>query len=313
MRTITLSLVILLTATAFAGCADDTDPAPSTGTPAGTTPAATTPPTGTNAPSEATFVAKQSAPPGPNATITYSFEGPDTVRDGWVTIHVQNQGMELHQVALWSLGNVSYEDFVQGLSAPANGSAAPPAGGPQRAGGVGAVGPGANATAVVKLMPGAYAVVCFIPGPDGAPHVAHGMVKELTVVQGTGAGAAEPVADATLTLRDYKFNLSSNLTAGRHVIKVVNEGPHHHEAPLILLAGNATAQDFLAYFAPGANPQGPPPVLAAHGAAPLSDDGVQYIVLDMPAGHYAFICFEQDSAQSPPHFVLGMVHEFDVA
>ena len=323
MRTPTLLLALLLTSVAFAGCADDAadDPTPGTSTPTGATPTTSTPtggtPTtnGTNAPSEAVFTAKQSAPPAPNATITYGFDGPDVVRDGWVTITVRNVGMELHQVTLLNLGNLSYDAFVAGLAAPANGTngTGAPAAAPLRAGGVGAVGPGANATAIVHLAPGTYAAVCFIPGPDGTPHAMHGMVRKLTVVKGQGAGAPEPVADATLTLRDYKFNLSQNLTAGRHVIKVVNEGPHHHEAPLVFLAPNATAKDFLDYFAPGATPQGPPPVRGASGASPIEHGKVEYIVVDLAAGHYAFICFEQDTPQSPPHFALGMVHEFDVA
>jgi hypothetical protein len=307
LRAITFSLVVLLAATALAGCAD---PAPATDTPTPAT--ATTPAAGSDAPSVATFVAKQSAPPGPDAAnITYSFEGPQAVRDGWVTIHLMNQAFELHQVAVWKLGGTPYAAFEQGLLHPAANASAPAAGGPQRAGGVGAALPGGNATATILLAPGEYAIVCFVPGPTGEPHTMHGMVRNLTVVKGTGAGAAEPTPDATLTLRDYKFNLSANLTAGRHIIKVVNAGPHPHEAPLVMLAGNATAQDFLAAFAPGAH--GPPPVSAAHGAAPLVNGAVQYVTVDLPAGHYAFICFEQDSAESPPHFVLGMVHEFDVA
>ena len=328
MRTVTLSVLLILTATAFAGCADTSDPAPgtgttpATGTPAGTTPAGTTPVTGTPsngttpgngtaAPSEITYVAKQSAPPGPNATnITYSFEGPATARDGWVTVHLENKGFELHQVALWNLGNLSYEAFVQSLASPPNATNGTM--GPQRVGGVGAAGPGANVTAIVHLTPGTYAAICFIPGPSGMPHAVHGMIKKLTVVKGPGAGAAEPVANATLTLDDYKFNLSKNLTAGRHVVKVVNEGVSNHEAPLVKLAGNATAQDFLDYFAPGHVPMGPPPVEGGWGAAPIAPGGVQYIVVELRAGHYAFLCFEQDHAQSPPHFALGMVHEFDV-
>ena len=41
--------------------------------------------------------------------------------------------------------------------------------------------PGKSTTATVKLDPGLYAVTCFIPGADGKPHAAHGMIDELQV------------------------------------------------------------------------------------------------------------------------------------
>ena len=34
---------------------------------------------------------------------------------------------------------------------------------------------------VGRLQPGSYAVVCFVPGPDGVPHVAMGMAAGFTV------------------------------------------------------------------------------------------------------------------------------------
>ena len=42
--------------------------------------------------------------------------------------------------------------------------------------------PGKSTTVTVKLGPGLYAVMCFIPGADGKPHAAHGMIGEVQVV-----------------------------------------------------------------------------------------------------------------------------------
>jgi hypothetical protein len=50
------------------------------------------------------------------------------------------------------------------------------------AGGVAPMEPGRHAYMHVNLKPGNYALICFIPdGKDGKPHLAHGMLKQITV------------------------------------------------------------------------------------------------------------------------------------
>jgi hypothetical protein len=34
---------------------------------------------------------------------------------------------------------------------------------------------------LVNLPAGKYTLLCFIPGPDGAPHAAHGMISPFEV------------------------------------------------------------------------------------------------------------------------------------
>ena len=51
-------------------------------------------------------------------------------------------------------------------------------------GSMGAIGPGNEAWIDFDASPldaGDYAMVCFIPGDDGIPHAAHGMVAPVTV------------------------------------------------------------------------------------------------------------------------------------
>jgi hypothetical protein len=36
---------------------------------------------------------------------------------------------------------------------------------------------GDTSSSTVALEPGNYALLCFVPGPDGIPHVAKGMVR----------------------------------------------------------------------------------------------------------------------------------------
>ncbi|HEX2021298.1 MAG TPA: hypothetical protein VHH36_01185 [Candidatus Thermoplasmatota archaeon] len=323
MKTLATLLAAALVATALAGCANNTTTTTPTGNTTGTpttggTPTPTTPGANGSLVREVTFVAMQSAAPGPNATnITYSFTGPDAASAGWLTIHLQNKAPEPHQAVLYKVPQgLTFAQFQASLmEQPHEGEEENETHdddhGPEPAGGVGFATPGGNATAVVRVEPGKYAVVCFIPGPSGMPHAMAGMMRELNV---TAAPANQPpTANVTLTMKDFEFNLSKNLTAGRHVVEVHNLGPSHHEAPLIHLAPNATAMDFIAYFDPSNTPTGPPPVVGGAGVGSIPTGAKQYMVLDLVPGRYAFVCFESSGEDAPPHFALGMVHEFDVA
>ena len=50
-------------------------------------------------------------------------------------------------------------------------------------GGVFPVWPGeTKELALLNLQPGVYTLLCFFPGPDGAPHAANGMVAQFEIV-----------------------------------------------------------------------------------------------------------------------------------
>jgi hypothetical protein len=244
----------------------------------------------------------------------YQLHGPATASAGWVRVTLDNGGHEPHQVELVRLDNITFEEFVA-EQAP-GGSAHPmdlhnpdamlitPSGGPQ-------TGPGSSTTVTVELAPGEYAAICFVPGMMGIAHGSLGMVAPLTVAAGNDTGVVEPTADLTLSLKDYAFNWSENVTAGNHTIAVTNAGPHHHEAVLVKLVPGKTLDDFLAAFEPNAT--APPPMLALTGASGIAAGMTEYLDAELTTGHWGLLCFETDSDQSPPHFVIGMKYEFDVA
>jgi hypothetical protein len=68
-------------------------------------------------------------------------------------------------------------------------------------GGPGLTDPHATAEVTLDLKPGTYVLACFVPGPDGVPHLAKGMLEQLQVVPGPG-GSTEPRVAASLTARD---------------------------------------------------------------------------------------------------------------
>lgn len=277
---------------------------PATSTPGGT-PATPTPGNQSGAPTSLTYVAKQSGPPGNNTT--YKLNGPSSAAAGWVKITLRNEGLEPHQAVVLALGNMTYAQFQAALMAPpSNNSTAPEL---KPMGGVGASTPGGNVTAWVNLSVGQYAVVCFIPDPSGVPHAAHGMTAPLTVVASSAPAATPPVADVNVTLTDYNFTVSPNLTAGRHVLAIHNAGSHDHEAPIFKMKGNATLQDVLNAFFGGVEP----PLADAGGGGPIEPGATEYVEWTFTPGTYGFACFEQDTPNAPFHAQLGMVLEVHVA
>jgi hypothetical protein len=139
--------------------------------------------------------------------------------------------------------------------------------------------------------------------------MAKGMVHPLTVVAATGAPAAAPTPDVTVTLADYNFTIKGALTAGKHTIKVVNDGPQQHEVEIIRLAPGKTVKDVADWMA---SMQGPPPANAIGGVAGLDKSMGGFATVDLTPGNYALLCLIPDAKDGKPHVAHGMVKEFTV-
>lgn len=244
------------------------------------------------------------APAAPNlvhVTATeYAFQAPDTLPSGVTTFHLMNNGKEAHHLVLL---RIPIEDFKKAdLSAP------PP---PDLVvmGGPNAAPPSGTAEATLDLAPGSYTMVCFIPAADGKMHVMKGMARGLTVTQGTST-AAMPAADITVTLKDYAFDMSAPMTAGRHVIRIENAGPQTHEMVFVKLEAGKTVQQMAAWLE---KPQGPPPGSLLSGAAPMTMGMSNVVTVDLVPGDYGMICFVMDTKDGKPHIAHGMIHQFTVS
>jgi len=242
-------------------------------------------------------------------TITakeYAFDAPSQVPAGVTTIHLVNQGQQLHHVQILK--------FEQGKTL-ADFQAAMKAGGPFPAWAVMVGGPnapaphGGESNATLNLAPGQYAFACFVDIPDHMPHIMKGMVQPFTVTPATGAPAAEPTADVSVTLSDYNFALSKPLTAGSHTIRVENTADQPHEIELVQLDSGKTADDVLKWIA---DPKGPPPGRPLGGIAGLSKGTHGYFTADLVKGNYALLCFLPDMKDGKPHFMHGMKQEFTI-
>jgi len=247
----------------------------------------------------------------------YAFLAPDTILAGRTELRLANQGPELHHAQIIRLEDgKTPADLVRAMQA-----GGPPPAWIKEVGGPNAPAPGQTSTTIVDLEPGTYMFLCFIPSPDGKPHVMKGMMKAFTVVP---APAATPVTPAssdaagistrpepsvTMTLRDYGFDLSSPLTSGRHVIRVRNEAAQAHEVLFARLAPGKTAQDLVAWTE---KPEGPPPALPLGGTVGMGRGIANDVVLDLEPGEYALLCFLPDAKDGKPHVAHGMLQQVSV-
>ncbi len=255
------------------------------------------------------------AAPRPARALTvvardFAFEAPDTVTAGFTEIRLESRGSELHHLMMFRLdAGKTLGDLLGAFKA----------GGPLPAwahavGGPNAPAPGADAVTAVNLTPGAYALVCVIPSPDGTPHVMKGMTRALTVVPPRGAaarvsGASVPAPDVTMTLSDYAFTVSRPLTAGSHVVRVVNQAAQPHEVFFARLAPGKTVRDAAAWVE---KMDGPPPMQPMGGATDVEHGRWNDVRLTLTPGEYALYCFVPDAKDGKPHVAHGMMKQFTV-
>jgi uncharacterized cupredoxin-like copper-binding protein len=108
----------------------------------------------------------------------YTFEPSPALTAGRHTIRVENAGPQAHELVLLKLApGKKTEDFAKWAETGMKGP--PPA---QPLGGVTFLDKGAQGSFSADLTPGDYGFICFVPdSKDGKPHLAHGMMKTVTV------------------------------------------------------------------------------------------------------------------------------------
>jgi len=247
----------------------------------------------------------------------FSFTAPATVPAGYVDVSIENQGKEDHQVQFVKLGSTSLDAFKAAAIKTNIGAVQKStvfAGGPNVAN------PGTTTTATVKLDPGKYAVVCFIPAnSDGKPHVAHGMITVVNVVKTDASDETPPTPGSTITLRDFSFGVPTGFT-GQGVVDISNQGTEVHEMGIVKLKPGKTLKDAKSYLLtpPGTPPPaGPPPFVGIPGiggVTGLSPQQHAWLDMKLTPGNYVLICFYPDPKKGDiPHALEGMVKEFTIS
>ncbi|CAN5698973.1 hypothetical protein BH10CHL1_BH10CHL1_49000 [soil metagenome] len=237
----------------------------------------------------------------------FHFEAPAKVQAGMVSITFENKGQEAHHMQLVQLKEGVTIDQL--LAVLPKGDAAMLALLKDIDGGVGPIEPGGSGRVTVKLAPGNYVLLCFMPSHDGVPHLAKGMVAPLTVVGEMPKQQAEPVADGTVKLVNFSFVLPERIKAGAQTWMLSNEGTQPHEFALIKLAEGKTIDDLMAF---NQNPHGAPPFQNVGGFQGIEPGKRGWLHLDLTPGVYVAICHIPDPASGKAHSELGMMMPFTV-
>lgn len=251
------------------------------------------------------------APPGANLVTVvareYAFKMPASIPAGLTTFLLKDEGKENHHLMVVKLDKGRTMADVMAVFAKPGG---PPPTWMQPVGGPNTPGPGGASNLTLILAPGRYVAFCVIPAPDGTLHVMHGMITPFTVTPDKAAPAALPAADMTITMRDYAFVLSRPITAGRHVIEVINAGAQPHELTITRYPPGQGNRDLEAW---AYHPQGrPAPGYGMGGITDIAPGEHVVIEVDFKPGRYGFICFTPDMKDGKPHFMHGMQKEFVV-
>jgi hypothetical protein len=241
--------------------------------------------------------------------VEYGFRTNGSVPAGMTMVQMTNLGQEDHQTQFLRLNDgVTLPQLQAALQKD------------QReieqlttlVGGPGTVAAGGTSAAMLNLAEGQYLLACFIPGRDGIPHAAKGMVLPLTVTAATAPAIPAPATQGTVTMKEFSYALSTGtLPAGKSMLTIVNEGTQPHEFGLLRLAPGKVAADVTQYFA--SPPAGPPPFTSAGGLTGLSPGQRGIAALDLMPGEYAAVCFLPDAASGKEHLQLGMIAGFNVA
>jgi hypothetical protein len=237
----------------------------------------------------------------------YGFSGPDRLPAGLTNIRIVNQGRDLHHIQfLKLLGGKTAADFRAAIAA--DGSRLP--NWVEYAGGPNAHVPGSQAAATVNLTEGDYVLICWIPDKNGVPHAVLGMQKALSVRGAKPTKVSAPQPALSVKQVDYQFILSKPIRPGVHTIEVRNDGTQAHELVVVRLLADASVQDAIASFEPGAS--GPPKGVLVGGITGIEKGDRVTFTGEFEPGRYGLICFIPDRATGRPHFLHGMASEFTV-
>jgi hypothetical protein len=227
---------------------------------------------------------------------TYKLSG--SPKAGWTQINFQNDGTEYHMMAVLSLKKGVTLAQVKNALLSSNQSAGDAiAGKVQVSGAPDILSPGEKATVITKLPAGHYAMACFIPAPDGAPHIAHGMVKLFDV--STAKSSLAPPKDGlvAVTIADDAITLPTSGMPAHGWAKVTNNATEPRSLDVARFLGNATFDEANTYFNAlfsGTPPAGDPPAALQGGAQSIPPGAVGYVQLDLKAGRYVLVSDTDD-------------------
>lgn len=202
-------------------------------------------------------------------------------------VTVDNQGSEAHQVELVRIvDDATPADIlaaIQRMDVVALNEMVTYHGGPNE------VPVSESRSVVTQLESGHYVLLCFVSSPDGQLHVLKGMIGSMEITEpGAPVSWDPPEAKAVVTLENFRFDVSGELSPGSNLVLVRNEGAEPHE--------------FRVYDDGG--PGG--------GSSTISPGTETWVEMMVEPGSYSFVCHVPLSDGSGLHINLGMVSSIRV-
>lgn len=253
------------------------------------------------------------APATPNVVTViasdFTFMAPDSIPAGMTTFQLVNNGPAIHHVTIQRIGEgKTFAEYAEALKALKPGT--PPPTWITEEGGPNPPAPNDTTKVTQNMEPGTYALICFVDVPDRVPHFAKGMVRPLIVGASTTPSAPAPTEDVKVVMKEYAWEITPALTAGRHILKVENAGAQPHEFFIIKLDEGKTPDDMGKW---AQTYQGPPPGTAKGGLAGMRPGGVAYVEVNLTPGNYMMICFVPDTKDGKAHADHGMALPFTIS
>ena len=235
----------------------------------------------------------------------YTFQAPDSVAEGAITVRLVNRGKQGHQVVFARLDDTT--TLIRAMRSLVDDKTRTT--GLHWVGGVESSVAGGTSEATLALQPGRYIIVCEY-GENGHAHASMGMVRSLVVTASAATSDTKlPAAPVTARLSDYRIHLSAPLHAGRQLVRVENDGAHRHHLVIVRIVGTASVAEIDKWD--GKSEPAPVSDIGA-GAAALDPGEASVIPLTLAPGRYLLGCILSDGPDSKPHFLLGMEREVDI-
>jgi uncharacterized cupredoxin-like copper-binding protein len=242
----------------------------------------------------------------------FSFDAPPSIKGGNVKVTLDNTGAETHQIDFIKLDEgtdmAAYLEAsaTQGLQATQD--VADYRGGPNSAPA------GGSTTATQVLTPGNYVIACLLPGADGIPHVAKGMIQPITVEK-PGKQADQKAPKTTkIGLKNYQFDVPTSFEGDGTLAITNNSSDELHELVVGKLKDGQTIQDVITWgsqplFQPWTLPQPYDDIGGITGISPGNKERIK--LSNLEPGDYGFFCFLPND-EDVSHVQLGMVYPFTV-
>jgi hypothetical protein len=249
----------------------------------------------------------------------YLYKLSGSPKAGWTQVNFDNPGVEDHMMAVVELkpgvtvkqlkaaalsqDQDSFEKIVAPGADPNGVSGLPDL-----------LGPGQKTTTLAELAAGHYGIMCFVPTPtDGAPHIAHGMVKVFDVAKGKSSLKPPTSGVTDVGISDTAITFPTD-NVGRNVtLKLTNEGTVVHSFTLIRVNDGKTLDDVKTYFDAlfnGDAPAGDAPGVIVGGVSTLNPGSIAYLEQSLTAGHYGYVSTQGTAPDDD--YTKGLKGEFDV-